>query len=172
VSESFSVERPDAFVCGAVGEPGRRVFYLQARSGTQVVTLRVEKEQVRALGQYLAHLAHQLGDPEPDRDVVGLVEPVVEMWTVGDLAVAADTETGTVLIAAEELDEGAWDPDADPAEADDDADEGASANITITAAQAVAFAELAAELVAAGRPTCRFCDRPMDPGGHDCPRWN
>ena len=167
MSESFSVERPDAFVCGAVGEPGRRVFYLQARSGSSVVTLRVEKEQVRALGQYLAHLARQLGDPEPDRDVVGLVEPVVELWTVGDLAVAADADSGTVLFAAEELDEQAWESGDEDAVGD-----GASANITITAAQAVAFAELAAELVAAGRPTCRFCDRPVEPDGHSCPRWN
>jgi uncharacterized repeat protein (TIGR03847 family) len=167
VSESFSVERPDAFVCGAVGEPGRRIFYLQARSGSQVVTLRVEKEQVRALGQYLAHLAQQLGDPEPDRDVVGLVEPVVELWTVGDLAVAADADAGTVLIAAEELDEQVWERE-DP----DEPGDGASANITITAAQAVAFAESAAELVAAGRPTCRFCEQPVEPDGHSCPRWN
>jgi uncharacterized repeat protein (TIGR03847 family) len=81
--------------------------------------------------------------------------------------VAADADSGTVLIAAEELDEQAWERD-DP----DEPGDGASANITITAAQAVAFAESAAELVAAGRPTSRFCEQPVEADGHSCPRWN
>jgi uncharacterized repeat protein (TIGR03847 family) len=51
---SFDFERPDRFTTGTVGEPGQRVFYLQARQGRQLVTLKTEKEQVRALAEHLA----------------------------------------------------------------------------------------------------------------------
>ena len=49
----FDLREPDRFTAGAVGEPGSRVFFLQAVEGTQVVSLRLEKQQVGALGQYL-----------------------------------------------------------------------------------------------------------------------
>jgi uncharacterized repeat protein (TIGR03847 family) len=38
--------------------------------------------------------------------------------------------------------------------------------------QAVAFIEVAEAAVAAGRPSCLFCGRPIDPNGHMCPRMN
>ena len=43
-SPSFELESPDHFTAGAVGEPGERVFYLQAReAGGGLVTLKSEK---------------------------------------------------------------------------------------------------------------------------------
>ena len=56
MSASYDLERPDHFTAGAVGAPGQRVFYLQAREGRTLVTLKSEKEQVRALGDYLSTL--------------------------------------------------------------------------------------------------------------------
>ena len=47
VSASFELDAPDHFTAGAVGPPGQRVFYLQAREGGTLVTLKCEKEQVR-----------------------------------------------------------------------------------------------------------------------------
>ena len=44
--------------------------------------------------------------------------------------------------------------------------------LLVTRGQALAFAGRAAELVASGRPACRFCGLPMDPEGHPCPRMN
>jgi hypothetical protein len=49
---------------------------------------------------------------------------------------------------------------------------GRTAEFTLTLGQAMAFAEQAEELVASGRQPCRLCGRPMEPGGHACPRWN
>jgi len=49
VSESYRLDAPDHFTVGTVGPPGQRVFYLQAREARRIVTLKVEKEQVRAL---------------------------------------------------------------------------------------------------------------------------
>ena len=71
--DSFELDRVDAFVPGAVGEPGDRTFYLQARAGEQVISLRCEKQQVGMLGRYLTQLAEAIGPVEVERDVVGLV---------------------------------------------------------------------------------------------------
>ena len=77
MSESFDLDRPDHFTAGAVGAPGQRVFYLQAREGRTLVTLKSEKEQVRALGEYLSTLLERVpdaGDPRPAS--LALHEPV------------------------------------------------------------------------------------------------
>jgi uncharacterized repeat protein (TIGR03847 family) len=38
--------------------------------------------------------------------------------------------------------------------------------------QAAAFCDRAEQVVAAGRPNCQWCDLPIDPDGHPCPRMN
>ena len=44
--------------------------------------------------------------------------------------------------------------------------------IHISRGQAAAFCEHADDVVAAGRPTCLFCGRPVNVDGHACPRMN
>jgi uncharacterized repeat protein (TIGR03847 family) len=164
VGESWTFDRPDRFTCGCVGEPGQRTFYLQVRDGRSLFTLQVEKEQVRVLGQYLGQVAQQLGGVEPDRDVVGLAEPLDPTFVVGDVGVAADDDDRAVVIVLEEL---PWWP-----EDEDDDERGRTVTVTVPLDQAAAFAEVAEELVRAGRPPCPLCGAPVDPGGHACPRWN
>ena len=41
------------FTAGAIGPAGHRVFFLQAGAKGQVVSLKCEKQQVGALGEYL-----------------------------------------------------------------------------------------------------------------------
>lgn len=179
---SFEFDRVDAFVPGALGEPGQRVFYLQARAGDRVVSLRCEKQQVGMLGRYLTQLAEAIGPVEPDRDIVGLVEPVTEQWTVGQLSVGVDEVNGMIMVTADELTAdsfGTDDEDEDPEAAAEllqtmgaHDEEPAAASFVLSAPQALAFGERAEELIASGRPACRLCGAPMDPGGHHCPRWN
>ena len=54
MSLSFEFTDPDLFTAGAVGPPGQRVFYLQAREGGHLASLKLEKQQVAALADYLA----------------------------------------------------------------------------------------------------------------------
>jgi len=177
---SFEFERLDSLVPGTVGEPGDRVFYLQARRGNEVVSFRLEKEQVGMLGQYLGQLASALGSIEPERDVAGLIEPVTPEWVIGSLSVGVDEEAGLIFVTAEEMlaDDG---DDIDDLEGFDDdvidellesEPDGAEAHFTLQLGQAVAFAEAAMELVRAGRPPCQLCGRPIGAEGHSCPRWN
>ncbi|HEX7097326.1 MAG TPA: DUF3090 family protein, partial [Acidimicrobiales bacterium] len=74
---SFDLQEPDHFTTGAIGPKGQRVFYLQAREGDLVVTLKVEKQQVGALADYLERMLEDLpstGPPTPPA-APELVEP-------------------------------------------------------------------------------------------------
>ena len=48
-SASFEIDTPVVFTTGTTGEPGHRVFYLQAQGDGLVVSLKLEKQQVGAL---------------------------------------------------------------------------------------------------------------------------
>jgi uncharacterized repeat protein (TIGR03847 family) len=196
MSDSFEFAEPDLFTVGTIGPPGQRVFYLQVREGDQLVTLKCEKEQVRVLGEYLGRLLERLSAPSaPPAGDLTLVEPVTPAWVVGSIGVGYDEGLDRVVLAIEEVretDESEEAEESDPpeteeetageseAEAETEGDveaegqEGdrASGRLRLTRAQVGAFVERARALVEAGRPTCRLCGRPMNPGGHRCARTN
>ena len=161
MSVSFDFDAPDHFTAGAVGGPGARVFYLQAREGRNIVTLKAEKEQVRALGEYLAGLLAQLPPAtEPADSKADLLEPMDPAWAVASIGLGYDdARERIVIVANEEVEE-------------DSGVEAATARFHITRAQAAAFVERASALMKAGRPSCPMCSQPMDATGHVCPRSN
>ena len=187
-SPSFDLGEVDAFTAGTVGPPGQRVFFLQARSSGQVVTLKCEKQQVEALGQFLERLLQDLPAPGegPLPTVLELIEPIEPSWIAGQLGVAWEADLDRFVIAVEELDTTALEqsrtttrttrtttslPPGLDLSLDPSLDRG-TMRLLVTRGQALAFAGRAAELVASGRPACRFCGLPMDPEGHPCPRMN
>jgi len=160
MSESFDLDRPDHFTAGAVGAPGQRVFYLQARAGRTLVTLKSEKEQVRALGEYLSTLLERVpdaGDPRPAS--LALHEPVQEAWAVGTIGVGYDEAIRRVVVVLTGV-------------VEEEDDEAPSARFALTRAQASAFVDRAQELMRGGRPICPMCSGAIDPDGHACPRSN
>jgi uncharacterized repeat protein (TIGR03847 family) len=161
MSTSFEFVAPDHFTAGAIGPPGQRVFYLQSREKGTLVTLKSEKEQVRALAQYLSSLLEKLpsvGERAP-RDL-SLLEPVDAAWIVASIAVGYDEARDRILVVANELQE------------EEEAGEPASARVLITRGQAAAFVKQAEALMKGSRPICPWCSQPKDPGGHTCPRSN
>jgi len=163
VSE-FDLPMVERFTAGTVGQPGQRVFYLQAVAGSQVVSLRLEKAQVAALAQYLAELLADLPTPE-DGEVptdMELAEPVDAAWIVGQLGVVFDESSDRMIVRADEL----------AADEDDDTATLGMARVALTRGQVQAFVVRAAQLVASGRPSCRLCGRPIDPEGHMCIKTN
>ncbi len=192
MNPSFELDNPDHFTAGAVGEPGQRVFYMQARQSGQVLTLKCEKGQVRALGEYLATLLASLPEAGSSaRPDATLLQPVEPAWAVRAIAAGYDREGDRVVVEARELvdesddvsaaeeatSEGEAAAEAEAVEegegeADAEDDEGARARFLITRVQAAAFVERARELMEAGRPECVLCALPIDPTGHVCPRSN
>jgi uncharacterized repeat protein (TIGR03847 family) len=159
VSSSFEIPEVDHLTTGAVGPPGKRVFYLQARNTEQVVSLRLEKAQVAALVAYLAAMLADMPDVVGEAPAdMALIEPVVAEWVVGSLGVSYDEAADRVVIVAEELVE--------------EGEEGARARLSATRQQVAALAIQGAEAVAAGRPPCPLCGQPLDPEGHTCARLN
>jgi uncharacterized repeat protein (TIGR03847 family) len=190
VSRSFHLPDPDHFTAGTVGPPGRRTFYLQVGELGDVVSFKVEKQQVAALAEYLASLMADLPEPSsPPSPAPALIEPVEPEWTVGGIGIAVDEADDRIVVVVHEMVPEPEDPAAEVAdllaelagldvededEDEDDGDEhdGALARLRLTREQAVAFIERAGELMAASRPPCPFCGLPSDPSGHYCPREN
>lgn len=173
MSDEFEMfDQPDDFLPGSVGEPGNRVFYMQARDGHRVTSLRCEKEQVLALAQFLMRL---VGDDGPVEPLGELIEPVTESFVVGNLLVSAEDADGSVVVVAEELVFVDEDDDSlflDEPSFDDAATEPRELRIRMSAAAARGFAQRAGRLMAGSRPICELCGRPIDPDGHACPRLN
>jgi uncharacterized repeat protein (TIGR03847 family) len=166
----FIFDDPDRFVAGTVGEPGDRTFYLQARKGTALVSVALEKVQVVALAERLDDLLDSVDAraATPTTDGHPLEEPVIELFRVGAMALAWDAGNEAVVIEAQTPTE-----DGDYVELPDDAEEGPDLlRVRITAEHARGFVRRAEALVSAGRPACPFCGQPLDPQGHFCPRSN
>ncbi len=154
---------------GAVGEPGQRTFFLQASQGLQTVSVKLEKEQVYALGRAVEEILKELeqrevrpvaDDEEPPLADLALREPVEPLFAVGQMGLVFDQTSDRIVLVVQEL------------TTEEEAEQAASARFWASLGQMRALSRLAKEVVASGRPICPLCQRPIDPGGHFCPRGN
>jgi uncharacterized repeat protein (TIGR03847 family) len=166
----------ERFVVGTVGMPGERTFYVQARSGNLVNSVALEKVQVSSLADRLEELIADVSQrlhievPEPGpTDLDPLDVPLVEEFRVGAIAFGWDPARDQMLF---EMHGQSTDEDVDPTEIDDDDDGPPVLRVRATVEQAIDFIARTRLVVAAGRPPCPFCQQPLDPGGHICPRAN
>ncbi len=159
MSASFELTHLEHFTVGAVGPPGQRVFFLQAGVTGTLVSLKMEKQQVAVLAEYLAGALREIsGDPDavaPEPDI-GLIEPVDAEWAVGDIGIGYDPDTDRMLVLATEV------------RSQDDPAEPATARFLITRNQVAGFVTRARQIVAAGRPPCRYCGAPLNGDGSWC----
>jgi uncharacterized repeat protein (TIGR03847 family) len=196
----IELETVDSLGAGAVGDPGEREFFLQARTESAQLTVLVEKEQVALLATEAVAFLDRIAEDYPEESVeprepvfrqAGLREPTVPLFRARLIGLGFDPERQMVLIElrerssedeeegealapqAEEVTPDLPDlPDVTVADPTDEEEEGYVARIYATRGQVRAMAAKGAEAVAAGRPLCPLCDMPMDPAGHRCPRWN
>ncbi len=161
----------DRIAADAIGEPGVRTFYLQARAGEQLVTVIVEKEQVELLSrsvlELLANITQETLLVDPDENAT-LEEPVDPRWRAGRLSIGFDEDEDGFLIEIEEF--------APEVEDDDPRSElvGEPETLTLRASreQMLGLARHGDTVVARGRPRCQFCGNPIDAEGHVCPATN
>jgi uncharacterized repeat protein (TIGR03847 family) len=167
MSVFYEFEDVDAFTTGAIGQPGARTFFLQARHGRQRVAVKCEKQQVTAIIQYLERVLNDLPPPE-DKPMAGaleLAQPVEQVFVLGPIGLGYDRSTDRLIVQLEEV--GAYDEEGEELEGRD-----GHIRLYVTRAQAASFCEHAHKVVAAGRPDCQWCSNPIDPDGHACPRMN
>lgn len=158
-SDSFDLKRVSRVTAGAVGEPGKRSFYLQVRSGDALISLAVEKEQLRTLTERLQEVFSRVSVPPagtlPD---MALEEPIRPAWRVGFMTLTYSQEDKRFEVSVVELVE--------------EGDEPATGHFEASLAQMQALASHAATVIRAGRPPCPLCGGPIDHDGGICPRLN
>jgi uncharacterized repeat protein (TIGR03847 family) len=164
---SFDLTAPDHFCTGTIGPKGQRAFFVQARADGQLVTLKVEKQQVTALADYLERLLEDLPElRDPPTPAPALIEPFDAQWAIGGLGVIYNERADRIVLVAEEL---LFEADDAPEPVEDSP---AEARFHLTRAQIRSWIVQAREVVAAGRPPCPYCGRPADPVTGFCPCVN
>ncbi|MBN1137092.1 MAG: DUF3090 domain-containing protein [Anaerolineae bacterium] len=167
-NQVFDLNPVDYLIPGAVGEPGKRVFYLQARKGHRLITVVCEKEHVVALAVAAQRLllalvdadADAVTEPDPATMSMALEYPLEPLFRVGQINLGYDEiSKRLVIIVYESLEEG-------------DESTPSAVRFWVTPAQVRALSVRGQQVVAAGRPTCAMCGQPIDPEGHFCPRKN
>ena len=169
-------DHPDRCVVGTVGEPGQRIFFVQARSGRRINCVAVEKEQVRLLAERVEDLLTEMidrGEVQADDVIAGAVDeapldtPIEEDFRAGSLGLGWDSNTDEFIIEIH-----ADSDDEEVPELNSDGPGPDTLRLRLGGPSGRAFANRALSVVAAGRPPCPFCLLPLDPQGHVCPRSN
>ena len=153
----------------AIGPPGKRVFYLQANTDQETVTLIAEKFQVQSLAvgaeQFLAEIAERfpdLPDASSDYDDDGMTihPPVDPLFRLADIGLGYSAEQDMViLVVHEQLQENSE-------------EEPGIVRIWCTRSQLRALGHWSIEVANRGRPICPQCGQPIEPEGHFCVKKN
>ncbi len=174
----YTFDPPERFVAGTVGVPGQRVFFLQAQDRRRVISVALEKEQLRVLADRCEDLLDGLlrsGIPNipaiapSDLDLEPLAVPIEEEFRVGFMGMTWNAERELLTIEAHAID----DLERDMPLVDSDGTEGPDClRVRITPRMARSFSARSMRLIHAGRQACPLCQYPLDPEGHICPRAN
>ncbi|MCU1369234.1 MAG: hypothetical protein JWO77_428 [Ilumatobacteraceae bacterium] len=165
MSESHDLRDVGRFTVGAIGEPGRRVFYFQVFADGVEVAVKCEKQQAQALAEHLERLLDDLPhDAAAAASAAEALPPTELLWPVGSISLGVDRDERRLLVMFEEM-----------VEPDDEGEltaEPAQVRLRISPQQVQAYVAQVEALLATSRPICRLCDAPIDPSGHACPRLN
>ena len=169
---AYDLNPVQRIVADAIGEPGDRTFFLQGASGSEVVSVVLEKQEVANLAISVLQLLEELEERHPDLPQHqwsgGVLVPEVPFepaFRVSQLIVGYDEDDDMIWIIARALIVSESGSVVDP-----ESEEVPSARFVATREQMRALSDHALEVVSEGRPTCPLCGNPIDAGGHFCPR--
>lgn len=154
----------------AIGQPGKRVFYIQGWQGERTVTVIIEKIQIQSLAvgyeQFLTELQEKfphLSEATADfnEEMMRINPPVDPLFRVGELGLGYDEERDLVVLVTREI----LPEEAEPTDA-------SVVRFWCTRSQVRAMCHWGMEVASRGRPLCPQCGQPMDPSGHFCPKKN
>jgi uncharacterized repeat protein (TIGR03847 family) len=159
-------------VADAVGEPGQRTFFLQARAHGRLVSVVLEKQEVGQLAIAVLQLLEELERQYPHLTETTKVKEPLEpehpfdpIFRVGQLSIGYDESEDMVWLVAKALIVNEEGEVSDPS--DDDVP---AVRFVATRDQMRAMGEHALEVLSKGRPVCPLCGRPIDRTGHFCAR--
>lgn len=167
--EIFEMHPVSHITIEAVGPPGERVFLLQASQGTEILTLKLEKEQAQVLAHSIEQLLGELSErfpqtisklEEPLSSELMLRNPLEPLFAIGQMGLGYDESEDALVLVVQEL------------TPEEETQNARIARFWATRGQMQAISRHALEVVAMGRPICPLCSRPMDPDGHFCPKSN
>src|SRR5512135_3275023 len=93
----------------AIGQPGKRVFYIQAWQDERTITLIIEKLQIQSLAvgveQFLVELNRQFPDlaessASYEEDKMHIHPPVDPLFRTGELGLGYDAEDDLIVLIA------------------------------------------------------------------------
>jgi uncharacterized repeat protein (TIGR03847 family) len=173
----FLFDPVERFVVGTVGLPGERTFFIQARTGSRLVSVSLEKAQVAAIADRVLQILREIRLSEPltviervGYDDQPLESPIDEEFRVGVIGLAYVSDRRLIEIDLQAITD-SDNADDELLEIDTSSDQDIL-RILMTLGYAESFAKRANTVVAAGRAPCPFCGGPIDPNGHLCPRSN
>jgi uncharacterized repeat protein (TIGR03847 family) len=167
----YELDPVDRIAVAAVGEPGRRRFFLQATGSGRTLTLGCEKGQIQALivrlGQMLE--AQQIDKPEAPAEPAPVApDPGEPEWQIGEMGLGYHEARRMFVLVASQVAAGEAGESGEGGAAED----APSVRFWLSLDQIVAFSIQAQSVLTAGRPLCPRCGLPMDAAGHPCPVMN
>lgn len=155
----------------AIGQPGQRVFYIQAQSADNTITVVVEKVQIQTLAlgveDFLTEVTQRYPDlapvtPDYDETRMHIEPPVDPLFRVGELGLAYDSDSDMAVLVVREI-----------INAESQTQEDASViRFWCTRSQLYAMGRWGLEVSGRGRPVCPLCGQPIEANGHFCPKRN
>lgn len=153
----------------AIGEPGQRVFFLQAKDEDQTLSFIMEKVQVESLSVAISRLLAEVSKKKPivdeqdflfDEEPMHIHPPVDPMFRIGEMGMAFEEEDQKVVLVVQEVYFG-----------DVTAENARKIALRCSPRQLAALSTWAMALVTRGRPICPYCNEPMEKD-HLCPKKN
>ncbi len=102
----------DHITADALGQPGKRIFYLQGWQGERTITLIIEKLQLQTLAvgieQFLAEVQERLpslteASAEYEEEQMHIHPPLDPLFRVGEFGLGYDSDSDLMVIVAHEL---------------------------------------------------------------------
>lgn len=181
----YDLKKVNHLTAGAVGQPGERVFYLQAQKHSDLVSVIAEKEQIRALCVHIDNIIDELDrrgiarpaeSEEPSPAELNLRGPLNSLFRIGQLSMAYDPANDLLVLEIGEFVSDEPDEEADPLfqrEEQPEAQQPRIVRVSATRAQMRGMSRHVMDIiVTGGRPICPQCLQPMDAEGHLCVKKN
>ncbi len=166
----IDVDPCDHITADAIGNPGQRVFYLQAYQDQRTITVLIEKAQLQSLAIGVEQFLSQINQQNPDLEEASgefseermrIHPPVDPLFRAGEIGLAYDKDRDRVVIFTKEL-----------LTEEEEPESAAQIRFWATRGQVHKLARWGADVSSRGRPVCPQCGQPMEPEGHFCPKKN